>query len=223
MYYVLFCINENIADKMPMQIKNVQRDYIYENIITQYRRGKKCTSKSAPTTQIEWSYFSCYEVLKSYIFISLILDCIYVYIVIRIHRQYYFIEHDENITFLLILSYYQRADVKQDHYMAMAMVRRGSVWCGVAQLAARRLAVRQARVRFSARHHREVFPTEHTSDEDMERLQRMAMDECIVIEWMYVCYKIKINQKEWHPATKPFHYMAHLLRLTNSHFWRTRV
>jgi hypothetical protein len=50
-----------------------------------------------------------------------------------------------------------------------AMVRRGSVWCGVAQLVARRLAVRQARVRFSARHHREVFPTEHTSDEEMER------------------------------------------------------
>jgi hypothetical protein len=30
--------------------------------------------------------------------------------------------------------------------------------CGVAQLVARRLAVRQARVKFSARHHREVFP-----------------------------------------------------------------
>ncbi len=29
------------------------------------------------------------------------------------------------------------------------------LWCGVAQLVARRLAVRQARVRFSARHHRE--------------------------------------------------------------------
>jgi hypothetical protein len=36
------------------------------------------------------------------------------------------------------------------------------------QLAARRLAVRQARVRFSARHPREVFPTELISDEDME-------------------------------------------------------
>ncbi len=43
------------------------------------------------------------------------------------------------------------------------------LWCGVAKLVARRLAVRQARVRFSARHHREVFPTEHTSDEEMER------------------------------------------------------
>ncbi len=41
--------------------------------------------------------------------------------------------------------------------------------CGVAQLAARRLAVRQARVRFPSRHHREDFPTEHTSDEDMEK------------------------------------------------------
>ncbi len=37
-----------------------------------------------------------------------------------------------------------------------------------------------------------------------ERLQRMATDVCIVIEWMYVCYKKwKINKKEWHPATKP--------------------
>ncbi len=40
---------------------------------------------------------------------------------------------------------------------------------GVVQLVARRLAVRQARVRFSARHHREVFPTELARDEDMER------------------------------------------------------
>jgi hypothetical protein len=38
------------------------------------------------------------------------------------------------------------------------VVRRASLWCGVAQLVARRLAVRQARVRFSARHHREVPP-----------------------------------------------------------------
>jgi hypothetical protein len=49
------------------------------------------------------------------------------------------------------------------------MVRRGSVWCSVAQLVARRLAVRQARVRFSARHHREGLPTELSSDEEMER------------------------------------------------------
>jgi hypothetical protein len=55
------------------------------------------------------------------------------------------------------------------------MVRRCSygaallTWCGVAQLVERRLAVRQARVRFSARHHREVFPTELQSDEEMER------------------------------------------------------
>jgi hypothetical protein len=39
----------------------------------------------------------------------------------------------------------------------------------VDHLVARRLAVRQARVRFSARHHREVFPTENLSDEEMER------------------------------------------------------
>ena len=41
--------------------------------------------------------------------------------------------------------------------------------CGVAQLVVRRLTVRQARVRFSAWHHREVFPTEVTSDEEIER------------------------------------------------------
>jgi hypothetical protein len=40
---------------------------------------------------------------------------------------------------------------------------------GVAQVVARRFAVWQARVGFSARHHREVFATELTSDEEMER------------------------------------------------------
>jgi hypothetical protein len=42
-------------------------------------------------------------------------------------------------------------------------------WCGASQLVARRLAVRQARVRFSARHHREGLPTELSSDEEMEK------------------------------------------------------
>jgi hypothetical protein len=39
-----------------------------------------------------------------------------------------------------------------------------------------------------------------------ERLRRVATDECIVIEWMYVCYKkiSKIKQRGWHPATKNF-------------------
>jgi hypothetical protein len=36
-------------------------------------------------------------------------------------------------------------------------------------LVGRRLAVRQARVRYSARHPREVVPTELISDEEMER------------------------------------------------------
>jgi hypothetical protein len=53
--------------------------------------------------------------------------------------------------------------------MAQTMVWRGSIWCGVAQLFSRRLTERQARVLFSPRHHREVFPTELTSDEEMER------------------------------------------------------
>ncbi len=43
------------------------------------------------------------------------------------------------------------------------------LWRGVAQLVARRLAVRQARVRA-----REVFPTELKRDEEMER----GPDEC---------------------------------------------
>jgi hypothetical protein len=56
-------------------------------------------------------------------------------------------------------------------------------WCGVAQLVARRLAVRQAQVRFSARNHREVFPTEQTSDEEMER----GLSECRWINVMNEC------------------------------------
>jgi len=63
----------------------------------------------------------------------------------------------------------KRCGVAQYGAAWLSMVRRGSVWCGVAQLVARRLAVRHARVRFSTRHHREVFPTEHTCDEEMER------------------------------------------------------
>jgi hypothetical protein len=108
----------------------------------------------------------------------------------------------------------------------LSMVRRGSVWCGVAQwwcgvahygaawlsmvrrcsdmvrrgsvmvrrgsVLVRRLAVRQARVRFWARHHREVFP--HWSPVQWgngERPRRMEMDECMVswyhgiIVWMW--------------------------------------
>jgi hypothetical protein len=71
------------------------------------------------------------------------------------------------------------------------------LWGGVAQLAARRLAGRQARVRFSARPHREVFPTEHTSDEDMERgfSEWRRMNVLWLNECMYVI-KIKNKQKK---------------------------
>ncbi len=58
-----------------------------------------------------------------------------------------------------------------------------SIYC-----TARRLAVRQSRVRFSARHHREVFPTEHTSDEEMEigfsewrRMKVFWLNECMYV------------------------------------------
>ncbi len=53
----------------------------------------------------------------------------------------------------------------------------GAAWLG--------LPVRQARNRFSARHRGGFFPTELTSDEEMER----GPGECTIV-WMYVCYKI---------------------------------
>jgi hypothetical protein len=85
-------------------------------------------------------------------------------------------------------------------------VRRSSVGCGVAQLVVRPLIVWQARVRFSARHPREVFPTELTSDEEMERnlgeWQRMnLLYECNGMNLCTIKYQNK--QKEWDHATKP--------------------
>jgi hypothetical protein len=62
------------------------------------------------------------------------------------------------------------------------MVRRGSdgaarlLWRGAAQLVARRLAVRQARVRFSARPHREVHPLSKQAMKKWREAQRMATD-----------------------------------------------
>ncbi len=67
-------------------------------------------------------------------------------------------------------------------------IRRGSVWCGVAQLVARRLAVRQARVRFSARHHREGLPTELIRRWGVgERPRQVATDKWIVWMWSNEC------------------------------------
>jgi hypothetical protein len=64
--------------------------------------------------------------------------------------------------------------------------------CGVGQLVVCRFAVRQARVRFSARHPRKLFPNELTSDEEMERnrgnWRRMnVLYEC---DGMNVLYKL---------------------------------
>ncbi len=78
------------------------------------------------------------------------------------------------------------------------------IWCGVAQLVARRLAVRQARVRFSARHHREGLPTELSSDEEMERGPSEWWRINVLYEWLNECMYMKNKQKEWHPATKPY-------------------
>jgi len=100
---------------------------------------------------------------------------------------------------LCALSLLQKTVQIRDQFF-LFVVRRGSV-----QLVARRLAVRQARVRFSSRHHREVFPSEHTCDEEMERgLSEWrwinVLYECDC-ECMYVIKNTKNKQKEWHPAT----------------------
>ncbi len=58
-------------------------------------------------------------------------------------------------------------------------VRRGSVGCGVARLVVRRLAVRQARVRFSARHPMKVLLllSEEAMRVQADRPRRMVKDE----------------------------------------------
>jgi hypothetical protein len=70
------------------------------------------------------------------------------------------------------------------------MVRRGSVWCGVAQLVARRLAGRQARVRFPARHHMEVFPTEPQAMRRWREASANVVYECDWVIVLYECCKI---------------------------------
>jgi hypothetical protein len=78
-------------------------------------------------------------------------------------------------------------------------VKRSSVGCGVAQLVMHRLAVRQARVRFSARRPRMVFPTELTSDEEMERSlsEWRRMNVLYACDGMNVCnIKFQNKQKE---------------------------
>ncbi len=74
----------------------------------------------------------------------------------------------------------------------------------MAQLVERRLAGKQARVRFSAWHHREVCPTELTSDEEVER--EASANVLYEYDCMIVCMleNMKNKEKEWHTATKPF-------------------
>ncbi len=98
----------------------------------------------------------------------------------------------------------------------LSMVRRGSVWCGVAQYGAAWLAVRQARVRFSARHHREGLTTELSSNEEMERGPSKWRWINVLYECeMNVCMKnMKNKQKEWHPVTKPLDLRIHLFTYT---------
>jgi hypothetical protein len=64
------------------------------------------------------------------------------------------------------------------------------LWCGVAQLVARRLAGRQARVRFPARHHREVFPTEPQAMRRWREASANVLYECDWMIVLYECYKI---------------------------------
>jgi hypothetical protein len=136
-------------------------------------------------------------------------------------------------------AWYQILTTATSHQVSTS-VRRGSVWCGVAQLwcgvaqlVARRLAGRQARVRFSARHHREVCPTELSSNEEMERGLGECMYEC---DCMIVCMlqNMKNKQKEWHTATKPLKFQhqrqrtkvyqqQQLIKLWNGfYYWQTK-
>ncbi len=77
----------------------------------------------------------------------------------------------------------------------------GAVWlsrCCVAQLVARRLAVRQARVRFGSAPQGGVSHWADKRWRNGARSQRMVMDKCIVWMWLNkcICYKIwKINKK----------------------------
>ncbi len=80
--------------------------------------------------------------------------------------------------------------------ISSVMVRRGSVWCGVAQLVARRLAGRQARVRFPARHHREIFPTEPQAMRRWREVSANVLYECDWMIILYECYKIKKNKQK---------------------------
>ncbi len=59
-------------------------------------------------------------------------------------------------------------------------------WCGVAQLISRRLVGRQARVRFPARHHGEVFPTEPQAMRRWREASANVLYEC---DWMIVLYE----------------------------------
>ncbi len=76
-------------------------------------------------------------------------------------------------------------------------------------------------VRFSARHHRGVFTTELTSDEEMKRdlgeWRRINVQYWMnVIEWMYsYVINMKNKQKEWHPATKPLKKCRYLKKFTS--------
>ncbi len=69
--------------------------------------------------------------------------------------------------------------------------------CGVAQLVARRLAVRQARVPFSARHHREVPPLSKQAMKKWREASANGDGLMWLYECLYVCYK---NMKNKHSA-----------------------
>ncbi len=86
-------------------------------------------------------------------------------------------------------------------------VRRSSVRMRSNSVVVRRLAVRQARIWFSARHHREVFPIFPLSWPAMRRWRGTSANcdgwMMNVMEWMYVLQKYQNKQKEWHHATIP--------------------
>ena len=68
-------------------------------------------------------------------------------------------------------------------------MRRGSVGCDVAQIVARRLAVRQARVQIS--------------EEALYRAEAMKRTEVVLYEYINITCVLEIK-KEWKRATKPY-------------------
>ncbi len=89
--------------------------------------------------------------------------------------------------------------------------------CDVAQMVVRRLAIMQVRVRFPAWHPREVFPTELTSDEEMERNLGgwRRMNELYECDGMNVYVVLCMYQKTTGPPPDAVPLTSTILQVSN--------